>query len=258
MFNIDQPQKYETDQITPVQFRAGCWVKRDDLWDEVGVARGGKARTAGIVCRYAVGSSYRGIAVGVSRNSSVPGMLSRVAKYYGLELHVHTSTGKLPQVFLEAAENGAKIQQHSPGYMSVIQSRLGTHVEQDRGLLRLGLGLWLPQCPLIEATAAQVANIPPDVRRIVMVVGSGWMFRGVLLGLSRLADPPQLIGVCVGTRPNIDLPVWAMLVDAGVPFLSGVVADFDGIPLDPTYEAKCRKFLQPGDLFWIVCHRGTE
>ena len=49
-------------------------------------------------------------------------------------------------------------------------------------------------------------------------------------------------------------PVWrhmCQLVDSGVPYDKGIEADFP-IKIDPIYEAKCVKFLQPGDLLWVV------
>lgn len=248
---------YTTNQITPIEKVGEYFVKRDDYWDECGIAKGGKARTAGIVCRYAKSHGYDGIAVAVSRNSSVPDMLSRVCAYNGMRLHVHCPSGELPVMFEKAASHGAVVHQHRPGYMSVLRSRLKTHTDEDKKLLPLGLGLGLPECDAVEATAAQAVNLE-GASRVVMVVGSGWMFRGVALGLSRLKNPPKLIGVVVGKPPVLEVPEFAQLVPSPHDFMEDVGADLEGIPLDPTYEAKCRQFVQPGDTLWIVCHRDTE
>src|SRR5580765_1999915 len=108
-------------QVTPVERRGDFFVKRDDLWNEHDIAYGGKARTAGLICRDVIRRGGKGIVVAIARNSSVPCMLARVCKYYGLELHVHVPMGHLPTIFDQAKEYGAHVYQHPAGYMSVLK-----------------------------------------------------------------------------------------------------------------------------------------
>jgi len=245
--------------LTPIERHGNFLVKRDDLWDECGVAHGGKARTAGLICRYVLSKGGIAIAVALDRNSSVPGMLSRVCKFNKLKLYVHIprASSDLSPVFQEASSNGAEFFEHYPGYMSVRRKRLRNHAELNPGTYELGLGLSLNSIGVKE-TAEQVYNIPDDIRRVIVPVGSGGMLKGIVSGLGKGDCPPKVIGVCAGNPPDVELPAWVSLVQAQTAFSREVIAGIGSLSLDPTYEAKCLPFLQPGDLLWIVAHRDTE
>jgi Pyridoxal-phosphate dependent enzyme len=251
--------------FTPVQRWGDYLVKRDDLWDESGIARGGKSRTAGIICRAVRELRKTGLAACLDRNSSVPGMLARVCEFndLGLHLHIPAAAGELPPPFAEAKLHGAEIHEHRPGYMSVRRARLKEQTAADPGLIELGLGLYYggsdePECE----TARQTENIPLSVQRVIVPVGSGGMFRGILQGFAERSQPPRVIGIHVGTPPKIELPPWAELRPAKTKFGKDVRAELKRpdsvLPLDPAYEAKCVEFLKPGSLLWVVAHRDTE
>src|SRR5687768_11395703 len=94
MFDLVGKTQFELESMaewaaTPVERRGDFFVKRDDLWSEHNIAWGGKARTAGLVCRRVLAAGGRGIALALARNSSVPGMVARVCRYYGMGLQVH-------------------------------------------------------------------------------------------------------------------------------------------------------------------------
>ena len=48
------------------------------------------------------------------------------------------------------------------------------------------------------------------------------------------------------------------LVAAGLPYSQRVRARVGELSLDPIYEAKCVRFLFPGDLLWVVGVRMSE
>ncbi len=249
-----------TKSVTPIQKIGRVYVKRDDLWNEQGVAYGGKARQAGVICRYALANGFAAVCVCLDRNSSVPGMLSRVCAHYKIHLRVWHPTGALSPQFLEAASNGAVLTPVSPGYMSVRRARAKQWSISNRGmLLDVGLqyatgGTFLGQ----SEVAFQTHNIP-DGARLVCAVGSGGTLRGIIAGLSLREFRGTLVGVCVGNQPAIQLPPWARLVRSSVPFGKYVAANCAGLlPLDPAYEAKAFEFLNDGDYLWIVAHRDTE
>ena len=115
--------------------------------------------------------------------------------------------------------------------------------------------------------AGQVANVPADVRRVVIPVGSGMSLAGVLAG--RVAQDMHwpVLGVVVGASPEARLDRWAPgwrwdgsvqlnwhPSDYGTPARMPYLA---GIGLDPFYEAKCLPYLRPGDLLWIVGRRAV-
>ena len=140
--------------------------------------------------------------------------------------------------------------------MSVLRARAVEQATKDNTLF-VPLGLEFPTA--LEATADQCMNLPGNVRRIVVPVGSGQMFLGVVRGIKKyMNQPPDLIGVYVGKKPNLILPRWATVAEAPFKFNQEVEEVLDNLELDPVYEAKCIPFLKRGDLLWIVAHRDTE
>jgi len=156
-----------------------------------------------------------------------------------------------------AASAGALLVRHRPGHNSVIIARARADAAA-RGWTYVPFGMECHEA--VGLTARQTANIPDQVQRIVIPVGSGMSLAGVLHGLR---DPPDttVLGVCVGADPTRRLARWApplyerkvKLIDAGVPYHRPAVRLTIGdVLLDPIYEAKCLPFLQAGDLLWVV------
>lgn len=80
-----------------------------------------------------------------------------------------------------------------------------------------------------------------------------------LLGMSLQTIVAQALGCGYDEAARIVAEEWrnfARLVqsplDNGTP---AEVTTFEGVALDPFYEAKCVPFLEPGDLLWVVGHR---
>ena len=151
---------------------------------------------------------------------------------------------------------GAEIEQHKPGYNSVIIKRARDDAAQ-RGWREIPFGMECVEA--VQQTAQQVGNLPRNIERIVVPVGSGMSLAGILTGLCNSGRSIPVLGVKVGADPTKRLdkyapPNWRELseiVDSGVPYARKVQVDFP-IKLDPIYEAKCVKFLRPGDLLWVV------
>lgn len=260
-----------TVQLTPVEGYGPIYAKRDDLWEERGpdgvvLARGAKARTAGLLLRSACAQGYGGIVLGTARNSSVPGMVARMAAAYGLGMQLHIPAAARPYSpeVAAAVQAGVELHEERPGYMSVIASRARA-AATERGWYHIPLGL---EHQLgVDATAAQVVGLPAGVRRIVCSVGSGMMLAGVLWGLHRQpAAAVPVLGITVGQDPRRRLaryapPPWEQMVElqpAAHGFHDEVEGAVGSLRLDPVYEAKCAALLQPGDLLWIVAHRDTN
>ena len=119
---------------------------------------------------------------------------------------------------------------------------------------------------VIRCTSAQVANIPSDVDRIVMTLGSGMSAAGVLHGLNERELDIPVLGVQIGKSPTKTLDKygpagWQGMMEVVVSehdYKKAVHAEIDGVLLDPIYEAKCAEYLEPGDLFWIIGVRNMD
>lgn len=240
-------------QLTPIETHGGYLVKRDDLFEVAGV-RGGKVRTCLSIARDAI----VGLTTAGSRSSPQVNIVANIARALGLPFAAHLPEGDLNEEILLAKQAGAKIIQHRAGYNSVIKARCRDYALKYN-YTEVPFGMECMEAVIF--TAAQVANIPPEVKRIVMPVGSGMSLCGVLTGLAdRGRRDVQVIGVKVGADPVKRISSYApfgyqeqlTLIDAQVDYAQYIDARLGGVLLDPVYEAKCLRFLQPGDLFWCV------
>ncbi len=241
--------------LTPVEKHGGLLVKRDDLASERGVL-GGKARTLGVICRHIVGAGYRGLTIHAARNSVTPATLGAVCYAYGVSACVHTAAakGEMPEPYLNAIRNGARVIEHRPGYMSVLSARAREQAEADN-YFTVGLGLDYP--PATLETAKQCANLPNGINRLVTAVGSGHMLEGIVRGLEDLGHYVPILGVCVGRIPDavvkMETPLSIDLLESPTDFnRPSRVTKLGDLELNPYYEAKCIEYLEPGDLLWVV------
>lgn len=255
--------------LTPVQKKGEYWVKRDDLFEIAGV-RGGKVRTC-----YALSEGATGLVTAGSRASPQVNIVAQIAKSLGIPCRVHLPEGELsPEVQL-AKDAGAEIRQHRAGYNSVIISRAKADAEK-MGWREIPFGMECTEA--VFQTMRQVANVPTDAKRLVVPVGSGMSLSGILTGLEANGLDLPVLGVKVGADPTkrirsygpkepgfMDLPGTESnldrlidtgkltLVNAGMDYHKPApITKWQGISLDPIYEAKCLPFLQPDDLFWII------
>lgn len=253
--------EHDPDALTPVERRGEVWVKRDDLFTCGGV-RGGKVRTCLSLAREALPG--QGLITAGSRESPQVNIVAHVARSLGLPCRVHTPAGEPGPEVAAAVAVGAELVQHRPGYNTVIVARAREDA-QASGWVHVPFGMECREA--VEQTRRQVANLPSEVRRVVVPVGSGMSLAGVLWGLRDLGrEDVRVLGVWVGANPSGRLaeyapPGWQErcdLVEAGVPY--GTAAedtDLAGLALDPIYEAKCLPHLQAGDLLWVVGVRQT-
>jgi hypothetical protein len=166
---------------------------------------------------------------------------------------------------VDAAEHGAEIIQHKAGYNNVLAARAEQDVRGRRGWVHVPQ--WLRCKAAVAATAAQVAHIPGEVQRVVVVAGSGVTLAGVLLGLQKQDLNLPVLGVSVGACPRKTIASFApfggyavpyRVVDSGVPYGKPATAThLGGIRLDGGYEAKCLPFLEDGDLLWVAGFRNV-
>jgi 1-aminocyclopropane-1-carboxylate deaminase/D-cysteine desulfhydrase-like pyridoxal-dependent ACC family enzyme len=246
-----------TDELTPVQKIGKLWLKRDDLFRAAG-APGGKARTCWVLAQNA-----KGLVAASHRHSPQMSMVARTAALLGIPCHIHTATGSETPNMADAKKYGAKFFRHAPGYNGVIIARARADAAK-RGWQEIPFGMESQQA--VDLTAAQVANLPKQMKRVVISVGIGMSLSGVLHGLAARKLRTPVLAVAVGTpNPEKYIDRWAPkawrdqveLVRADEPYSEHVHATIGDVLLDPVYEAKCAKFLKPGDLLWVVGIRAS-
>ena len=246
-------------ELTPWQRHGGHWVKRDDLYSYAGVA-GGKVRTCLALARGA-----RGLVTAGSRQSPQVNIVAQVARSLDIPCQVHVPdavTGPTPE--LKAAfDAGAAVVFERPGHNSVIIAR-AREAATELGWRYIPFGMECQEA--VEQTRRQVRDIPPDVRRLVVPVGSGMTLAGVLEGLDDIGSSLPVLGVVVGADPAKRLLRYGPLFWQGRCALVRSPLDYHehapdyrlgALELDPVYEAKCLPYLRPGDALWVVGIRQT-
>lgn len=245
-------------ELTPVQKIGDYYFKRDDFFSVLGV-RGGKVRT----CLKLALSAKDGLITAGSRHSPQVNIVAHVAKKLGLGCRIHTPTGALSPEVQMAVDLGADIVQHKAGYNNVIVARAREDAAES-GWTNIPFGMECSEA--VELTRNQVRNLPREISRIVLPVGSGMTLAGVLWGMKDCSLNVPVLGVIVGANPEERLDKYApkdwrdlvTLVKSDLDYSDNAPSNiFNGLLLDPIYEAKCIPFLKPGDLFWIVGIRKT-
>lgn len=271
-------------ELTPVERHGAYWYKRDDLFvpfDDMPVS-GGKVRQAMLLLerqRQRIVDDFGGVVLTASGVHSPQGLIvARAAIELGLRCIVFTSAGGKSSsagdtamrhpVMRRVLEVGAQLDLSSRlGYEGPLSAAIARWRDEHDGqgfVVRFGINLEDDPTAVLDSTAAQVANVPADVERIVVPVGAGITAAGVVLGAAQHA--PQARVVCVqiaghDRRATINRIVGALPYDwhelHGVPYSRAVLRHVDSITLDPIYEAKAHDWLQArddlrGSLFWLV------
>lgn len=241
------------DNLTLVEARGSYWFKRDDLFEAYGV-NGGKVRTC-----LALSQGASGLITAGSRMSPQVCIVSYIAKGLKVPCRVHVPSGPDTPELMLAKSNGAEIVRHNPGYNSVIIARAREDAESV-GWTNIPFGMECKEA--VRQTSKQVQNLPfGKFKRIVVPVGSGMSLAGILEGLVQYEKDVPVLGVVVGANPDKRLGkyapfFWQMMVrlkKSELDYHTEVVENsFEGVVLDPIYEAKCIPFLEKGDLLWIV------
>ncbi len=250
------------DELTPVEYykEEGIWLKRDDKFEVYGV-RGGKSRSAYQVIQELLEQGYDGIVTAGSRQSPQCEIVSYICEALGVNCHVFMPFGNDTSVIEHLKKNSkTKLYRVKPGYNNIIVCRAREFAtERQYGYVPFGM-----ECPQnVEVTSEQVRNIPDEVQRIVIPVGSGMSFSSVVSGLTKYSIHKPILGVQVGKDPNKVIAEYAngllltdyTIIKSPVDYHDAVEAWVGDVNLDPIYEAKCKEFLKPGDLLWIVGHR---
>lgn len=252
------PPDYTPD-VTPIEPHGPLWIKRDDLYC-IGGVRGGKARAC-----YSLAQGAKGLTTAGSRSSPQVNIVAHIAHRLGIPARVHTPEGELSPEVQAALDAGAEVIQHKAGYNNVIIAR-SREDAAAHGFTDIPFGM---ECQAaVDLTRSQLGIIPGGVRRVVIPVGSGMSLAGLLWGMLDHNLKVPVLGVMVGADPTSRLDSYApdnwremvTLIAPGLDYHEAApIADcqLDGIALDPFYEAKCKPFLQDGDLFWIVGCRQT-
>ena len=244
--------------ITPVELHNGIYVKRDDLFTVHGVS-GGKVRTAEYIIGKAVSMGFSHIVTAGSHLSPQVRIVGSICRELGLGFTAFTPLGALPPE-VEAFKSFADIRQVAYGRNNILKSYAQRFAYRNSAFLApFGMECF----EAVRQTASQVVDIPSEVKRVVVPVGSAMSLCGVLHGLMSVGFRGTVLGVSVGVGVDRVMKAYApagwegfcRVVKSPADYHKEVYATLGSITLDPVYEAKCLPYLRRGDLFWVVGSR---
>ena len=256
-----------SDFITPIEQVNNIWVKRNDLYI-IGKCNGGKAASAYELILDAKKRGYDTVVTTGSRFSPQCEIVSNLCEMENLKCHLFMPNGKATSVMERIQGNpNSSLEYSKVGYQSVLNSYAKRYAKENNYYL-IPFGM---QCSKnVKLIAKQCENIPKCIKRIIVPVGSGMTYCGILQGLVDFDRYDiELVGVITGGRPEriiktfapkfVKLPKHSLLtfepeLNPASRYNTRVDAKIGDIELDKIYEAKCFNFIQDGDLFWIVGH----
>ena len=248
---------------TPIEKRGSIYLKRDDLYQPGNIrAWGGKARSCFRLVKEAKDRGFAGVVTAGSRSSPQVSIVANIAKKLGIACVAFAPQGDLGNELIDAQNQGAHLIQVFPGYNTVICARCKEFATANN-YKEIPFGMMCPES--INETAKQYKKIPPQVKRIVVPIGSGMSALGIIEGMRHSNKKLPIIGIVVGADPTKTLnrfcPDWQdylTLQKSQFPYQKELSADIDGVELDCIYEAKCVPYLSSGDLLWIVGIRNKD
>ncbi len=246
-------------KLTPIEKVGDNYIKRDDKFEYAG-QKGGKVRSA--LYLISKEKDLKGLTTAGNRNSPQINIISSIGQKMNLPVVAFTGGGELGDEVKEAQKKGAIIKQVRPSYESVINARAKEYsLKKDYLYIPFGMD----SSEVHPITAEQVRNIPNDVKRIVVPVGSASSLIGIIEGIKKYEPDIKVLGVVVGANPirklNKYIPDWkkyAKLKILKTPYHKPAENnEFGDLLLDPYYEAKVLPFIKKGDLLWVVGVRET-
>lgn len=266
-------------KLTPVERRAGLWMKRDDLYRPFGPGEvnGGKLRQCMMLVD-SVKDRTRGLISCCSIHSPQAPITAATAMAYGMRckiLYGGTSREKLaesPMPRLCLKYGATVILAARSGRSSILYSKARALAQEDDFIVQYGINLSGHSDVLLGAIAAQVENIPDELENLVMTCGSGITAAGVMIGIKAYRKNVKNVHL-VATAPDRRESIHSTLRQHGADrefhyhdlfhtkgfaYEKQEPASWAGIELHPNYEAKTMRWfagsgLDPSrTLFWVV------
>ena len=254
------------EEITPVEFCSGLYIKREDLYRPFGEnsVNGGKLRQCYNLVKKSA-SGYPGVISCCSIHSPQGPITAAVANSlgkkavicYGSTNYSRLDVLEMPQI---AKAYGADLRIISKSGIHRILYNKARTIAKNENLFVVDFGFNIIQYPEImySAVSNQVQNLPDYLDNLVVTCGSGITSIGVFLGLKKFNKKVAHIYL-VATAPDRRKLINESLLAAGIfpryeyvdlfhstnfRYEKGFYEEVAGIKLHPNYEAKTYNWLK--------------
>lgn len=269
--------KYTVLEMTPVDFRGGVYLKREDLYAPFGIGNvnGSKVRQCiYLFSNYLSHGGNKGLVSGASVKSSQIPLGTIIAKELGGLPSVHVIGATTPKAAIRneqvaiADYYGAKFQISRVAYNPVLQYRAKSLAKElDWFYLEYGSAINHAVADKKDVLAYhqlganQVQNIPDDVETLIVPTGSCNTLISIILGIAYFRPEIEILCLQIGpdkqdyvaqrlnvlnAATGLDLAsVKRTYIDLTQrwQYRDNVSFDFNGIYMHPTYEGKCFLYL---------------
>ncbi len=269
--------------ISPVEEYNGVFYKRDDLYYPIKDSKvnGGKVRQAiALFTKNLEQIKKCGTVITSTSPSSPQGLIiATVAKQFGIKCIVTYGSylgieNVMKNRFAQLAkEAGADIRVVSRAFFSgpIDSSTLKLSKENNYYYIKFGINVQKDEQSIFEPIMEQVQNLPQNLDVLLIPVGSGLIFSGILKGLEKYnINPKRIIGVLSGANSTkkiqeylINCPFTYELHKSEIPYSTKKTIN-EPFSIDPIYEAKTILWFDehlkntPGKkLIWIVGNQRT-
>lgn len=207
--------------LTPVEFIEGVFFKRDDLFAPFGDSsvNGGKLRQGAYLIASAKECGYSRILTGCSLISPQAPMIAAAAQYFGMSCRVLYGGTRMELIENRhmprlALHYGASISIAKSGRANVLLHEARKLQSCGDFIVQYGMNSKDPKhlAAFYESTAAQVQNLPDELDKLIVSVGSGITVSGILYGLQKYNKKVKQV-VLVGLAPNREKKIRQRLAD---------------------------------------------
>lgn len=253
--------------IAQIDFEDGVYLKRCDLLNYMG-AFGGKAEGAYNLIKKGIEDGYTEFVTVGSRFSPQCDIVSKICEGLNVKCVLFMPNGKRTEVI-------TNIEKRSTSRLNLISMGAYTNVliKKAKDYCKNNNSYYVPFGMLcaknIDVISRQVINVPSNIKRIIVPVGSGTTMIGIIKGLNKYNRTDiEVIGIITGSNlckkniKNFISPLFNHVRYRLYNYKENIKPDelykihtneyIGNIRLDPIYEGKCKKFIKPGDLLWIV------
>lgn len=263
----DWKERFSVDELTPVEMHCGVLFKRDDLYvpfSDIPLS-GGKVRQAISLMglnQDRIANECNGRVYTSTNIDSPQGIIvTRAAKAFGFENTIFIGHTKMESLLKKplmknAVNFGAKVHICKAPWDRNIESEIRKLGETERFFhVKFGINISGDRQSILETTADQARNLPPDLDVLIVPCGSAITFSGILLGLKKWSiRPKRIIGIQISGKDLADYPRSVLDYEC-FPYEFCVSRDWDyhrrvkvriddGFVLDPIYEAKAWDWMQ--------------
>ena len=254
--------------LASIDYIDGVYLKRCDLLEYAG-SKGGKAEGAYNLIKDGISNGYSEFVTIGSRLSPQCEIVSNICNNIGLTCDLFMPKGQDTLVTNKIkSRNNCTIHDDlgRGAYTNVLIYRAKKFAKENNKYF-IPFGMLCKKN--IDIISEQAYNIPSDVNRVVVPVGSGTTMIGIIKGLNKMnRKDVEVVGVITGSINSKDVVsryvprLFNNIKYDFVEYITGIKPKYvytkvtdeyvGNVHLDPIYEGKCKKFLKPNDLLWIV------